>query len=163
MINNNSLSTGTNIEFGSNDLGGFWLNAQTCSLPGISFALPEADGRSGARIKLGSDTVEYGDLVVTVLLDREWKMYDIIYDKFMKSLRVDKGTFSHYQDFDMWLDIKTGKGAEVRKFWFYKCRLAYVSEFDFDSRDSADTNLDLTLTFRFDWYEYKGTTIPQEV
>ena len=163
MLNNNAISTNTNIEFGSSDLGEFWLQAQSCSLPGLTFALPEVDGRAGARLKLAADNVEYGDLIIDAIIDKEWKAYDIIYDKFIKSMRVDKGTFSNMQEFDMWLDIRTGKGAEVRKFWFYDVRLSDLAEFDFDVRDQGDENLTLTLSFRFNYMEYIGSTIAKEI
>jgi len=163
MLNNNALSTGTNIEFGSKDLGDFWLNAQSCSLPGLSFALPEIDGRTGAKLKMAADNVEYSELIIDAIIDKGWKTYDIIYDKFLKSMRVDKGTYSNMQEFDLWLDIRTGKGEEVRKFWFYDVRLSDVAEFEFDIRDSGDENLILTLSFRFNYMEYIGSSIAKEI
>ena len=89
MLNNNAISTNTNIEFGSSDLGEFWLQAQSCSLPGLTFALPEVDGRAGARLKLAADNVEYGDLIIDAIIDKEWKAYDIIYDKWLINSKYD--------------------------------------------------------------------------
>lgn len=153
-INNNAFSTGTNIEFGSNDLGDFWLQAQSCAVPGITLSHPEVGGRSGTQIKLQGDSVTYTELIIDVPMDKEWKVYDIIHDKFLAGLNVEKGTFSP-QQFDMWLDIKTGKGSHVRKFWFYNCRISDIGEMVLNVTDDGDAINALTLTFVFDYMNYE--------
>jgi hypothetical protein len=100
-----------------------------------------------------ADTVEFSDLVVTVLLDKDWKMYDLIFDKFIEMINVEKGTFKQ-KKFDMWLQIKDGKGNPVKKFDFFGCRLTDVGEFDLDVRDNEDSNIEIILTFRFDYMDY---------
>jgi hypothetical protein len=148
-INNNSFSTNTNIEFGSNDLGDFWLNAVQCNIPGISFSPPEIDGRGGRMFTLPADNVQFSDLIITVLLDKDWEVYDIIFDTFVEMLNIEEGTFKQ-KKFDMWLQLKDSKGNLVKKFDFYGTRLIDVGEFDMDSRDSEDSNIEIILTFRFD-------------
>jgi hypothetical protein len=155
-INNNSFSSNTNIEFGSNELGDFWLNAVQCSIPGISFSPPEVDGRSGRMITLAADNVVFSDLVITVLLDKDWKMYDIIFDTFVEMLNVEEGTFKQ-KKFDMWLQIKDGTGKLIKKFDFYGARLIDVGEFDMDIRDGEDSNIEIILTFRFDYMDFNKT------
>ena len=152
-INNNSFSTNTNIEFGSNDLGNFWLNAVSCSIPGISFSPPEVDGRSGKLITLAADNVVHSDLVITVLLDKDWEMYDIIYNTFFDMVDVEQGTFKQ-KKFDMWMQIKDSKGNNLKKFEFYGTRLIDVGEFDVDVRDQEDTNIEIILTFRFEYFKF---------
>lgn len=152
-INNNAFSTSTNIEFGSNDLGDFWLQAQSCAVPGITLGHPEVGGRAGARIKVQSDSVTYTELIVDVPMDKEWKVYDIIYGKFLAGLNVEKGTFAP-QPFDLWLDIKTGKGAHVRKFWFYNCRVSDIGELVLNASDDTDGLNAVTITFTFDYMDY---------
>ena len=83
-----------------------------------------------------------------------WKVYDIIYGKFLAGLNVEKGTFAP-QKFDLWLDIKTGKGAHVRKFWFYNCRISDIGEMVLNSSDDTDGVNALTLTFTFDYMSYE--------
>jgi hypothetical protein len=155
-INNNSFSTNTNIQFGSNELGDFWLNAVQCSIPGISFSPAEIDGRNGRVFTLPADTVEFSDLVITVLLDKEWEMYDTIFELFVDMINVEEGTFKQ-KKFDMGMDINKSKGTFIKKFWFYGARLIDVGEFDLDVRDSEDSNIEILLTFRFDYMEYNKT------
>jgi len=155
-INNNSFSTNTNIEFGSNELGDFWLNAVSCSIPGISFSPPEIDGRSGRMITLAADTVTFSDLVITVLLDKDWEMYDILFDTFVEMINVEQGTFKQ-KKFDMWMQIKDGTGKLIKKFDFYGARLIDIGEFDMDVRDNEDSNIEIILTFRFDYMDFNKT------
>jgi len=152
-INNNSFSTTTNIEFGSNELGDFWLNAVSCSIPGISFSPPEVDGRTGRMITLPADTVTFSDLVITVLLDKDWEMYDILFNTFVEMVNVEEGTFKQ-KKFDMWMQIKDGTGKLIKKFDFYGARLIDIGEFDMDIRDNEDSNIEIILTFRFDYMDF---------
>jgi hypothetical protein len=161
-INNNSFSTNTNISFGSNELDNFWLNAVSCSIPGISFSPPEIDGRTGRMYTLPADNVQFSDLVITVLLDKEWEMYDIIFETFVDMVNIEEGTFSQ-KKFDLWLDIKDGTGKQVKKFWFYGARLLDVGEFDLDVRDGEDSNIEIILTFRFDTMEYNNTHLKKKL
>jgi hypothetical protein len=154
-INNNSFSTGTNLQFGSNELGDFWLNGTQCSIPGISFSPPEIDGRGGRMFTLPADNVVFSDLVITVLLDKEWKIYDTIFDTFLDMVNVETGKFKQ-KKFDMWLQIKDGKGDIIKKFDFYGARLIDIGEFDMDSRDEEDTPIEIILTFRFDYMNFNN-------
>jgi hypothetical protein len=154
-INNNSFATNTNIEAGSNELSDFWLNVVQCSIPGISFSPAEVDGRGGRVFTLAADTVEFSDLVLTVLLDKEWNMYDTIFNTFVDMVNVETGQFKQ-KKFDMWLQIKDGTGKIIKKFNFYGARLMDVGEFDMDVRDGDDSNIEVILTFRFDYMDFNG-------
>ena len=124
-INNNSFSTNTNRQFGSEQLEGLWLNAQSCSIPGIQLAPAKIGGRYGAQIGMGSDRVEYGDLSIDLVLDSDFKVYDIIYEHFLAGLNVEQGTFNP-QQFDLWLELMDGKGNPLKKFWFYNCKYPFT-------------------------------------
>lgn len=151
-INNNSFNTNTNIRFGSKELGDLWLNAQSCSIPGIQLSPAKIGGRYGAQIGMGSDRVEYGDLSIDLVMDKELKVYDIIYDHFLAGLNVEQGTFNP-QQFDLWLDIYDSKQVIIKKFWFYNCRLNDISEVLFDISDMEDPVSEITLTFQFDYFD----------
>jgi hypothetical protein len=129
------------------------MNAVQCSIPGISFNPPEVDGRTGRMITLAADNVVFSDLVITVLLDKDWEVYNTIFETFVKMINVEEGRFEQ-QKFDLWLDIFDSKGNFVKKFWFYGARLIDVGEFDLDVRDGEDSNIEIILTFRFDYMEY---------
>jgi len=151
----NSYSIISNIQFGSTELGVFWENCQSCLIPNIALSHPEVGGRAGARIKMQSDTVVYSPLIIDVVLDKDWKVYDEIYAKFLKDLNVEQGTFSS-DPFDVWLSLMDKDGKEVRKFWFYDCRLTDISEITVSTFDDEDQILTCTLTFDFTYLEYSG-------
>lgn len=153
-INNNSFSTSTNIQFGSRELGKLWWNAQDFQLPALTLSPPQVNNRSGAMINLAADTVDYGDLVVDLILDREWKVYDEVYQHFVKRLNVETGEFVNYGQFDLWLEVFNGKGESVKKFWFYNCRLTSFGDMTFSTQDTEDTLNILNMTFVFDYFDY---------
>jgi len=156
-INNNSYSTNTNISFGSAELDDLWLQAQSCSVPGISMSPIKAGGRSGAQTAFAADTVTYTDLTIDMQMDKDWKVYDIIYKYFLDGLNVEKGTFSNAKKFDLWLDIHIGKGDVIKKFWFYNCRLMDIAEIPVDVSDDSDAINEISLTFQFDYMDYDNS------
>ena len=153
-INNNSFSTSTNIQFGSSAMEGLWWNAQTFQLPSITMQPPQINSRSGALINLASDTVDYEDLNIDLILDKEWKVYDELYKHFLKRLNVETGEFLKYDQIDLWIEIFNGAGESVKKFWFYNCRLTSFGDMTFDTQDSEDVLNVLNMTFSFDYLDY---------
>lgn len=155
-INNNSFSANTNIQFGSKELEGVWFNAQSMIIPSMSFSPPKVGGRQGVQINLGSDTVTYTELVFDIIIDREWKVYDEIYQFFIETINIEKGIYRPKQ-FDMWTDIRNGKGEVVKKFWFYNCRLSDISEINVSIVDPSDELNVMTLTLAFDYMDYDNS------
>jgi hypothetical protein len=70
-------------------------------------------------------------------------------------LNIEEGTFKQ-KKFDMWLQVKDGAGNIIKKFDFYGARLIDVGEFDMDVRDGEDSNIEIILTFRFDYMDFNN-------
>ncbi len=153
-INNNSYSTTSNIQFGMTTLEGIDLNAQTFSLPEISMSPPAINTRSGANIHLAADTVDYSEISIEVILDKEWKMYTLLYNHFVKRLNVENAQFVKEGTFDMWLNVYNGEGIVVKTFWFYRCRLVSFGGMDFDIMTTDDDLNTMSLSFVFDYVEF---------
>ena len=156
-INNNSFTTSTNIQFGSTALENTWWNCQTFEIPTISFEGPQLNTRSGALIKMASDTVTYDDLSIDLILDKEFKTYDEIYAHFLKRLNVETGQFLKYDQFDLWFQLFDGAGKIIKKFWFYNCRLTSFGGASYNTTTDEDENPTLTMTFTYDYFEYDNT------
>ena len=156
MINNNSLTTQTNFQFGSSELEGIWWNCTTIEIPGIQLSPPKINGRAGATVNLASDTAEYSDISVTILLDREWKVFDELYQYFINRLNVETGQFKKDGRFDLWIEVYNGEGNKVKKFWFYNCRVTLFGELALDTQDSEDGNHVVTLAFLYDYFDYES-------
>jgi hypothetical protein len=153
---NNSFSTSTNITFGAKELPDVFFNAQSFSLPALSFSPPNVGGRAGAVVKLPSDTVTYDELSISVILDKDWNVYTELYTYFVKHLNVEETTFSDGK-FDIWLEIRDGKGIVKRKFWFYDARVMTIDGIDFDSTDDTDTPIVINITFTFNYMDFDNT------
>jgi hypothetical protein len=161
----NSYSTVTNIRFGSSTLKDFWWNVTAVQLPTISLSIPEINTRSGTMINLAADTVVYSELQVSLLVDKDWIAYDMIYSYFLEGLNVETGTFSHYKKFDLWMEIVDGEGKVQKKFWFYNCRVSDISGLIASPEDAEDTLQTLDVTFNVMYfkvdrpkYAYNGKT-----
>lgn len=161
-INNNSFSTSSNIRFGSKALENMWWNAQTFSLPSISLEPPRHNTRAGAMVNLASDTVTFGDLSIEVILDKEWKVYDAIYQHFVQGLNVEHADFEKEDSFDIWLDFYNGAGEAVKRFWFYKCRITEFGGIDVSTTDPEDEHNTFNISFVFDYMDNASLTFQSQ-
>ena len=150
----NSFSTITNIQFGSLEMPDIWWNAQSFSVPSIMVSPPKINNRSGAVINLGSDTTDYEELTLTAILDKEWKVYDELYQHFITRLNVETGEFIKEGTFDIWIQFFNGEGDLVKKFDFFRCRLINFGGLEVTTQDTEDTLNTLDLTFVFDYMDY---------
>jgi len=153
QVNNNSYSTVSNIQFGSSDMPVVWVFSQTFTLPSITLSPPKVNSRSGAMVNLASDTVEYDNLNIDVILDKKWKVWNDLYLYFIDGLNVTTGAFLKEKIFDLWIEFFDGSGKSVKKFMFYKCRLQSFGDINLSTMDSEDELNTLTLSFVFDYME----------
>ncbi|RLD45400.1 MAG: hypothetical protein DRI86_05660 [Bacteroidetes bacterium] len=152
-LSQNSYSTTSNIIFGSDKLPKIWVNAQTFVLPTITLSPPQINNRSGALIALASDVVDYGDLSVDLILDKEWKVWDDLYKFFIQELDVTKGNFLKQKTLDIFIEYFDGSGESRKKFQFYNCRLMTFGEVQSTTTDQEDPLNFLNVTFLFDYME----------
>ena len=153
---NNSFNTVSNFQFGSYELKNLWWNVQSFTIPGIVMNPPRVNTRSGSNVILGADTVDYEDLNLSVIIDKELKVYDTLYHYFLEGLNVEKGTFEKFKMFDLWVQITDGDGKPIKKFNFYNCKLLNFGGMRYDSTTSDDNPNVLELSFGFDYMDYDG-------
>ena len=153
-LGNNSFTTVSNIRFGSAEMMKIWWNVQEINLPSMTFQGPNIGGRAGAQINLASDSVDYGELTLSVILDKDWKVYDEIYDYFLEGLNVETGKFSHYKKFELWVEFVDGKGQVKRRFWFHDCRLSSFDGLLVTTKEDEDSNQVMSLTFDYLYYTH---------
>jgi len=162
-INENSFVTSTNIQFASSEMPGLWWNAQSFTIPPITMSPPEINTRSGSTVVLASDTVDYGEVTITAILDKEWKVYDELYQYFIKRLNVEKGTFEKEKTYDLWIELYDGKGNKIKRFDFYRCRISNFGAMEFNTTDQEDTLKSLDLTFTFDYFDYDNMLVKERL
>lgn len=153
-INNNSWSTTSNIIYGSTAMPGVWFNLQSFQMPGVVMSPPKINGRAGAMVNLSADSVDFTDLSLDVILDKEWEVYTQLYDHYIKRLNVENAEFVKYGKFDLWVEILSGDNTVRKKIWFYDCRLTSFGDTEFNTTDADDTLHTMNIVFCYDYFEF---------
>ena len=161
-LSQNSYSTVSNIQFGSNEFKPVWVNSQTFALPAITLSPPKVNTRSGALVNLASDTVDYDDLSIDVIMDKDWDVWNSLYAFFLDGLNVEEGTFLKEQPVDLWIEFFNGQGKSVKKFMFYKCRLLSFGDVALSTMDVEDELNTLNVSFTFDYMEDMDITFAKQ-
>lgn len=151
----NSLSTVTNIRFGSLEMTDLWWNVNNIVIPSISLSPPEMSVRAGTAAIGAPDTVDYSELSVDLIVDKEWIAFDNAYEYFLNGLDVESGKFSHYKKFDLWAEIVDEMGNTIKKFWFYNCRLTEISGLIVSPTSSEDEIQTFSLSFKVTYFKYE--------
>ena len=159
-IGNTSFATVTNVRFGSSEMKDVWWNAQDISIPNISMNAPRTNSRAGATAHTAPDTAVYGDLGVTFILDKEWKVYDSIYNYFLEGLNVENGKFSFFKTFDLWCEFVDGNGEVRKKFFFKSCRLTDFQGLQVTAVNDEDELQVLEVNFSVLYYSHFGGDLP---
>ena len=153
-IGNNSFTTNTNIRFGARELPDVWWNAQQITIPSINMSTIKQNSRAGAMATAAADTCDFSELNVAVILDKEWKVYDAVYDYFLEGLNVETGTFSNKKKFELWAEFVDGKGVTKKRFWFHSCRLESFEGIVIDTT-AEDENQVLNISFSCMYYSHE--------
>jgi len=151
---NNAIATTTNIRFGSLEFPELWWNVNAIEIPTISLDTPRHNTRAGASSTMAADTCTYTDLNLEIILDKEWKTYDEIYDFFLEGLNVETAKFSHYKKFELWVEFVDGQGQVRKKFLFHSCRLQELGGIIAAPNDDEDTPQVLSLGFSILYYTH---------
>ena len=151
---NNSFNTKTNIQMGSNSMRNIWWNVQEFEIPGISMSPSRQNTRAGANLLFAPDTAVYDDLSLTIILDKDFKVYDSLYAFFVERLNIETGTFEKEGFFDIWVQVYDGEGNPVKKFTFYDCRLINFGGVQYSSTDQEDSINAITITIEYLYFDY---------
>jgi hypothetical protein len=152
---NNSFQTVTNVRFGAKDLEDLWWNAQSFELPTITLTVPQNNTRAGALVSQGTDTVNYSDFSVQVILDKEWKVFDELYQYFVEGVNVETGKFAHNKKFELWVEFTNSNNEIYKKFFLHSCRLLDFGGIRVDTTSAEDDLQVLTLSFNILYYSYE--------
>ncbi len=152
---NNSFSTTSNVRFGAIDLKDTWWNVQSFELPTITLDVPKNNSRAGALVSSGTDTVNYSDFSITIILDKNWTVFDELYKYFVEGVNVESGTFTQQKKFELWIEYTNTNYEIKRKFFLHSCRLMDFGGIQYTSTDSEDSLQYLTVTFSILYYTYE--------
>jgi len=152
---NNSFAVGTYFQWGSKHLPDIWQNSQTFMVPGVAMSPIEISGRMGARIKKQPDSTTFASITIDFIIDREFQVYNDLYQEYLSHLDIKEGTFSS-ETFDMWLSVIDHNEIELGKWNFYNCRVEDIGEMMIDTFE--DENLTLSISIAYDRYDFEKRT-----
>ena len=158
-MNYNNLAQKTNYAAGSEQLELLPFYLTSVSIPGISFNLQQVGGRTGSRMSLSGDTIEFNSLSFEILIDEDFKVYNEFMDIIFKHINVESGTFADFS-FDFWIEINNSKSKHLMKYEFYNCRIENVGDIQLDTTDDI-TEHTMSVELKYDYYNIiKNEEIP---
>jgi hypothetical protein len=99
----------------------------------------------------------YGELSVSFILDKEWKVYDSIYNYFLEGLNVENGKFTVQKTFDLWCEFVDGSGKVQKTFWFKSCRLTDFQGIQVSATTDDDEQQVMDVSFSVLYYSHSDS------
>lgn len=151
MVASTNLADLSNFMVGSDTLKITPFFIRAFNIPGISFSHPSMSTRSGVKLKLGADSMEFGDLDLEVLLDSDFNTYFELLDLVFKEVDWDYDSYS-MQQFDLWVVSRDSSGRELFRFDFFNCRINSIGNLSLEPE--ADLGAMVSLSVSYDYYRW---------
>jgi len=149
-MNFNNLAQKTNFIAGSDKLDLTNLYLHSLNIPGFSFSSPELSGRSGTKLNVCSDSVNFSNLSFEVLIDEDFLIYHEFTDKLFTHINPTSGSFANIE-FDFFIQINNNKGNNLFKIEFNSCRIESVGDISLES-GSDETEMTMSVDIKFDYF-----------
>ena len=156
--NTRNYSQKTNIMAGSDTLEIFPFYLQNINIPGINFSHPEIGGRTGTKIIMNADNVQFGDLSFSVLVDQDFLLYDELMSIANNQLNYISGQLSP-KTFEFWISVTDGKGDDVIKWTFNNVKIESIGDLQYDY-SSDETSFLMDVSMKFDTFTYRNLKKP---
>lgn len=154
-----NFSQKTNFIAGCPQIPGMEFYIQDVSLPGISLELAEA--RTFALSKyLAATGHSYGSLSFNVLIDEDFKIYDMFFKNIVDSKALINGTYAQIE-YDFYVQVYNNKGKLLFTEFFKDCILESIGDVSLSSTDSSVINT-FSADFKFDWLEIQREGLTEE-
>lgn len=121
------------------------------TIPSIAFAHPEMATRSGVKLHLGADSIDFNELSLEVMLDSNFNTYFELLDLAMQEVDWDRDSFA-MPSFDLWVQILNQSGELLFRVDFKHCRISSVGEVSLDP--TAELGSTVAVTIVYDYFEY---------
>jgi len=160
-MENNTLNFAqkTNFIAGSPQFQGMEFYIKSVSLPGLSFSLVETSSQ-GMKHNLPSSTYSHGDLTFNVLIDEDFKVYDLFYNDMLKSKHSTSATYAP-RFFDLYINVYNNKGNILFTENFHNCLIENIGDLSLDTTDNGTTQ-DMSVTIKYDWHDIvKAKSVPE--
>lgn len=136
----------TRFQVGSDVLKSSPFYIKSFPIPGISLNHISMATRSGIRAKFGSDSLEYGDLDLEVILDSNLDSYFELLDLVYQEVDFDYDSFAQ-PTFDLWVVALDSQGNELLKFDFIGCKINSLGSLNLDAEAELGATVSVSITF----------------
>lgn len=151
MTNLNNLHQKSNYTAGSDHFKDIPFYLTEVNIPGFTLNHIEVGGRAGTKIFKSADTVNWGELSFTMLIDEDFVIFKEVMGIINDNINYETGSFGDF-NFDFWLEIQNNKGNTVMKLEFYNCRVSNIGDIILDTQ-STETEHQLNIGLVFDYYK----------
>lgn len=136
---------------GSNTLKLTPFFIKSFTIPSIAFQHPEMATRSGVKLHLGADSVDFNELSFEVMLDSNFETYFELLDLSLSEVNWDQDTFA-MPEFDLWVQVLKPNGDVMFRVDFKHCRISSLGEVALDP--SAELGSSVPVSITYDYFEY---------
>lgn len=147
----------SNFRVGSDTLKLTPFYVKSFNIPSVSFSHIAMATRSGTKLKVGADTIEFGDLDLEVMIDSNFETYFEILDLMFKEVDWNYDSFA-MPEFDLWLIVSDSKGNEKFRFDFKNCRINNIGNLNLDPEAELGSMFSLSITYDYFTWRYNKIT-----
>jgi hypothetical protein len=131
------------------------LMVQEVNLPGYTIGQIETRWQSMSDKRPG-DSIEFNDLMLTVLIDEDLEIYKEIYNNLILQHNPLTNTLEcSKQLFDGYLFLLTNKNNLQHKVHFYNCWIKSLDDVQLSHATSEDEQLIVTLNISYNFYMFE--------
>lgn len=124
------------------------------SIPGISMSHIAMPTRSGVKLHLGADSMDFDNLDLEVLLDANFNTYFELLNIAMQEVDPEYDSFAT-PEFNLWCAVQNTKGEELFRFDFVNCRINSIGALSMDPE--AELGSTVSVNIAYDYYKWKRT------
>lgn len=146
-----NLADISQFRVGSNTLKFTPFFIKALNIPGISMQHTKLSTRSGVKLGMGADNMEFEALELEVMLDSNFDTYFELMELISEEIDWDYDTFSQ-PTFDLWIQVLNQKKDELFRFEFENCRISSVSSLALTPE--AELGANVTVNIDYDFYRW---------
>lgn len=145
---------------GSDDLCVAPFFIKTFNIPGIQMQHLTMGNRSGTKLHLGADTMEFDPLELEIMLDANFEVYFEFLRLAQTSVDFDRGTFAQ-PEFSLWVAIMNTSNEVLFRFDFVGCRINSLGSLAMDPEAEPGTSINVSIVY--DYYRWQRTPLRTEL
>jgi len=128
---------------------------QQIPIPSVTSGVIEHNNY-GHKIKIPGDSLEFGNINLSIILDREWKVYNELINSIMIGHSIDGILQPKKKIFDATVTILSTKNNPIGKFKFHDLFIESVEQVDLDITNTDNLLLQASCVYTYFEFELIG-------